>query len=216
LLIEYGQVTQDKDFPQDLVSAFRAFDHVERIRDLSEVQAVLFEKSDFHAIVLGMTYLDNVLGEIIARKLPTPDALDLKGMSYTQKVSLAYAVGVNADKVKPALGALGAMRNQYAHSVSFKLDADFNAGYYDRLTAAMHKSGYHKAVEDSLESFIASALFLYDLRLSTKSAYVRLCIMFAHAAFKSILDSILEAQGVKTSRPWRQGEATGDATRYTS
>jgi hypothetical protein len=80
------------------------------------------EPQPFHIVVTGHVALERVIEICIIESLPTPAALDLKRVSFSQKLALSISLGILEESSMPAYKALNALRNRVAHDLLLAFD----------------------------------------------------------------------------------------------
>lgn len=83
-----------------------------------------FAPNIFSLIVRGHLYCEAALASLVRTRLVAPDELDVDHLGYQLKVDLATALGFILPELKPALKALGALRNKYVHRLDYEVTED--------------------------------------------------------------------------------------------
>jgi hypothetical protein len=93
----------------------------EKVRALG---AALVGDDDLGKIVRGHIYIEHELQDLIFFAAPNPNELErFDKIEYSEKVQLALVLGMNP-LLKPALAAVGNLRNKFSHQLDMKLGID--------------------------------------------------------------------------------------------
>lgn len=86
-----------------------------------ELFELLAKGDSLHMIIRGTIAIESELRAILELMLMRPGALDGADLEYSQQVTLSYAMGIDAELLKP-LQALGTLRNKFAHKIMPEID----------------------------------------------------------------------------------------------
>ena len=81
-------------------------------------------------ILQAHLYFDHVLSALLKEELRHPDAIDVKRMSFAQKLQLVHAIGLVRSDIVPTIAAVNRVRNRLAHD----LEAEIGDGEVQQLT----------------------------------------------------------------------------------
>ncbi|MPN20022.1 hypothetical protein SDC9_167398 [bioreactor metagenome] len=81
-------------------------------------------KEESFLFIRGHLYLEALLGEIILRSYPEPQALNDISVMFYRKVKLVRAVGRLTTEMEDLLLSINTLRNKIAHKLDFGLDFD--------------------------------------------------------------------------------------------
>jgi hypothetical protein len=98
---------------------------------IARLNAYLLADDELAAVVRTHTYIEHELISFIEARVALAHALKPLNLDYAGRVSLAIALGLPKE-LKPALTALGTLRNAFAH----RLDASLTAERVDQIYAA--------------------------------------------------------------------------------
>ncbi|RWF78999.1 MAG: hypothetical protein EOS26_03260 [Mesorhizobium sp.] len=87
----------------------------------------------FTVIIRGVAYLDYELQKLLRLCLKAPGELKAANLDYSQHCALAFALGLDAG-IKPALKAVGGLRNKLAHLPQRNLTPEDAKNLYDVLS----------------------------------------------------------------------------------
>ena len=106
-------------------------------------------------IVLGHLYFEHVVGQTLLEALIRPEAISLSRMGYSQRIELAFAMGILEEDLVLALRKLNSLRNRLAHDLTFQI-SDQDVLDFSNCTQPEIKSAIRTAKG-------GSELTLYDL-----------------------------------------------------
>jgi hypothetical protein len=108
------------DAPDSLIS-FKSL-ILDRFRKRMEALAdVLSKDDDLGKVIRAHIYIQHELQDFIFFAAPSSDQLKLlKDLDYSGMVGLALVLGLNVE-LKPALNAIGGLRNRFAHRLDMKI-----------------------------------------------------------------------------------------------
>jgi hypothetical protein len=163
----------------------------ELAKDNDRLMRALNDIDDFRAIVLGMSFLEILLREIVEDGLVYPPAL--QRMQLTQTADLALALGVVGWQTCDILKELGSVRNLFAHSVAYM----FHKNDLDLLRA--------KIANAQVTDFVATLVAFLNTGhatnypnaegLSEEAALVRAAILLMHIDLRSNKDRVISVDG---------------------
>ncbi|MER8793949.1 hypothetical protein NKH75_07040 [Mesorhizobium sp. M0984] len=87
----------------------------------------------FTVIIRGVAYLDYELEKLLGLCLKVPGELKAMNLDYAQRCALAFALGLDTD-IKPALSAVGNLRNKLAHRPERHLTPEDAKNLYNVLS----------------------------------------------------------------------------------
>lgn len=95
--------------------------HERRKKKIEALAAVLRAEDDLGKIVRAHIHIEHELQELIFFAAPKPAHLKaFDKMEFSEKVQLALVLGLNAE-LKPALNAMGNLRNKFSHRLDMKI-----------------------------------------------------------------------------------------------
>lgn len=95
----------------------------------------ILHEDDLVAVMLGTTYVEYALTNIVRQSVPSPEALGEKagGLQYRHLVYLTIAFNRIPADLRQALIKLAEIRNGFAHNINAVLSSDAIQGFLDAL-----------------------------------------------------------------------------------
>ncbi|ESY02756.1 hypothetical protein [Mesorhizobium sp. LNJC405B00] len=87
----------------------------------------------FTVIIRGVAYLDFELEKLLSLCLKVPAELKAMNLDYSKRCALAFALGLD-NRIKPALAAVGHLRNKLAHQPDRHLTDEDAKSLYKALS----------------------------------------------------------------------------------
>ncbi len=69
-------------------------------------------------------YFDHVLTQLLSEALVDPDAVNMRGMGFAQKLNLIQAMGLLPGELVISIEKINSLRNKIAHDLNFELSDD--------------------------------------------------------------------------------------------
>src|SRR5713101_2652076 len=87
---------------------------------LSTFTEALNSEDDLGMVVRAHIHIEHELREFVTSAAPRPDQVKFPEMNFDGTIRLALVLGLDA-KLKPALNAIGNLRNKFSHRLGMKL-----------------------------------------------------------------------------------------------
>lgn len=97
------------------------------------------EPKSFHIAITGHIVIEQIIEICIRESLPNPVALDLERYTFSQKLSLAVALGILEKSSVHGHKALNALRNRVAHNLMPTLDKKESIDFHNSLSSFQRK-----------------------------------------------------------------------------
>ncbi|MBW8726090.1 MAG: hypothetical protein JF625_13160 [Inquilinus limosus] len=94
----------------------------------------LLGEDELGAVIRGHIHIEHELIEFIRARLSPPEALEALDLDYEGRIKLAIGLGLDKS-LRPALRAVGALRNKFAHRLGTEIVADDATKIFDSLDA---------------------------------------------------------------------------------
>lgn len=120
--------------------------------DLTKFFNTLAIEDDLGMVVRAHIQLESILQEFIRVSAPQPGQVKFSAMDFEQMLQLSLILGLR-ETLKPALSAIGRLRNKFAHQLDMTLDdmtADNLYGALDEHCKKATQTLYGKVFEKGL------------------------------------------------------------------
>lgn len=120
----------------------------------SQFIADLLREDDVGLVLRGHLHVEHQLIELISTLLPFAERCDWSKVSYRAKVQVAFGCGLPAD-LKELLERLGAIRNNFAHSLAASISKQEVLDLYNSLSSRIRdvlRSSYQSMGKGLLDS----------------------------------------------------------------
>lgn len=129
----------------------------------------------FTVIIRGVAYLDYELQKLLAVSVNEPSYIDDMNLDYSGRCKLAFALGLDP-KFKPALTAVGGLRNKLAHDPARSLTQADASDLFGKLPASAARQ-----IPEILKTRVISPKVEKFGQLDTLDQYVLMLVMIRAA-----------------------------------
>jgi hypothetical protein len=106
-------------------------------------------EDDLGVVLRANIYVEHELREYVSKLAPRPEHIRFSDYDYNGLVALALALGLDAE-LKPALSAIGNLRNKFAHQIDMNLTRHEAENVYNSLSPEL-KSQLHQGYAATLK-----------------------------------------------------------------
>jgi len=101
-----------------------------------------FKDDELGRVIRAHLHVEYLVDQLLALHFKDPDVLFAMGLEFSDRVKLLKAFGYGDILTKPVL-ALGTLRNDFAHTLDYKLTADRLDNFYKTLDALSKQASQH-------------------------------------------------------------------------
>lgn len=137
------------------------------------LQQILQGEDPLGVVIRSHVYIERILNDYLETVVPFPEHLEKAELEYSQRVTLAVALGLDAD-LSPALQCLGKLRNRFAHTEKDKLTDD-DSKNLQRAMPGLAREAFSSAFRGS-KQVVPNTLPENERDLEPKDRFI-LCIL---------------------------------------
>ncbi|MEZ9231361.1 hypothetical protein AB4259_09790 [Vibrio amylolyticus] len=159
--------------------------------EFGEFVTLIFEESDRASVIVGSSYIDDTLLEILKAKLPNlnSDCFDFNGPlgTFSSRIIMAYGLGVYSVEIKSQIDILRRIRNSCAHDKVVNFTSNSTTSRIDDMAKPFAtQSSWLNLVSEAEEQYGKSN---YDTKLRLLMALILGRLTFILNDVKAIDDT---------------------------